>query len=52
MVYSWDDKEAACYKLYVEERQSLEDVMSYWEIRGFTPRYAYCATACVVRRIL
>ena len=47
MVYSWDDKEAACYKLYVEERMSLEDVMSYWEMRGFTPRYAYCATACM-----
>jgi DUF2075 family protein len=40
MVYSWDDKEAICYQLYVEERRSLEEVMSYWEIRGFTPRYA------------
>ncbi|KAL1794896.1 hypothetical protein ACET3X_006712 [Alternaria dauci] len=37
MVYSWDDKEAVCYQLYVEERRSLEEVMSYWEIRGFTP---------------
>ncbi|KAI4640395.1 hypothetical protein J4E93_008601 [Alternaria ventricosa] len=37
MVYSWDDKEALCYQLYVEERRSLEEVMSYFEIRGFTP---------------
>ncbi|KAH6852954.1 hypothetical protein BKA58DRAFT_325815 [Alternaria rosae] len=37
MVYSWDDKEAVCYQLYVEERRSLEEVMSYFEIRGFTP---------------
>ncbi|EOA91396.1 uncharacterized protein SETTUDRAFT_18092 [Exserohilum turcica Et28A] len=37
MVYSWDDKEAVCYRLYVEERRSLEEVISYWEARGFTP---------------
>ena len=43
MVYSWDDKEALCYQLYVEERRSLEEVMSYFEIRGFTPRYASAA---------
>ncbi|CAN9156492.1 unnamed protein product [Alternaria alternata] len=30
MAYSWDDKEAVCYQLYVEERRSLEEVMSYW----------------------
>lgn len=40
MVYSWDDKEAVCYRLYVEERKSLEEVIAYWEVRGFTPRYA------------
>ncbi|KAF1851517.1 uncharacterized protein K460DRAFT_324467 [Cucurbitaria berberidis CBS 394.84] len=37
MVYNWDDKEAECFRLYVEERQSLDEVISYWEIRGFTP---------------
>ncbi|KAF1943512.1 hypothetical protein EJ02DRAFT_443232 [Clathrospora elynae] len=37
MVYNWDDKEGECYRLYVEERRSLEEVISYWEIRGFTP---------------
>lgn len=39
MVYSWDDKEAECYRLYVEEKRSLDEVVSYWELRGFTPRY-------------
>ena len=48
MVYSWDDKEAVCYRLYVEERRSLEEVICYWEIRGFTPRYADCAS-CIHR---
>lgn len=39
MVYHWDDKEAECYRLYVEEKRSLDEVISYWESRGFTPRY-------------
>jgi hypothetical protein len=38
IMYHWDDKEAECYRLYVEEKRSLEDVISYWEMRGFTPR--------------
>ena len=43
MVYNWDDKEAECYRLYVEEKRSLDEVISYWEIRGFTPRYVSTA---------
>lgn len=39
MVYNWDDKEAECYRLYVEEKRNLDEVISYWEVRGFTPRY-------------
>ena len=39
MVYNWDDKEAECYRLYVEERRSLDEVVAYWEQKGFTPRY-------------
>ena len=39
MVYNWDDKEAECYRLYVEEKKSLDEVIAYWETRGFTPRY-------------
>lgn len=38
MVYNWDGKEAECYRLYVEERCSLDEVIDYWEMRGFTPR--------------
>ncbi|KAJ8114573.1 hypothetical protein OPT61_g3586 [Boeremia exigua] len=37
MVYNWDDKEADCYRLYVEEKKSLDEVISYWETQGFTP---------------
>ncbi|KAJ4988838.1 hypothetical protein SVAN01_05645 [Stagonosporopsis vannaccii] len=37
MVYNWDDKEAECYRLYVEEKKSLAEVISYWETQGFTP---------------
>jgi hypothetical protein len=39
MVYHWDDKETECYRLYVEEKRSLDEVIAYWEARGFTPRY-------------
>lgn len=39
MVYNWDGKEAECYQLYVYEKRSLNEVVEYWEQRGFTPRY-------------
>lgn len=38
IMYSWDDKKAECYRLYVEENKNLDEVISYWEVRGFTPR--------------
>lgn len=38
MVYNWDGKEAECYRLYVSEKKSLDEVIDYWEQRGFTPR--------------
>ncbi|KAK7520511.1 uncharacterized protein IWZ02DRAFT_266346 [Phyllosticta citriasiana] len=37
MVYEWEGKEADSYRLYVEERRSLDEVMEYWKLRGFTP---------------
>ncbi|KAF2268359.1 hypothetical protein CC78DRAFT_576369 [Lojkania enalia] len=37
MVYSWDGKEEECYRLYVSEKRSLDEVMGYWEQKGFTP---------------
>ncbi|KAH9880766.1 hypothetical protein IAQ61_001060 [Plenodomus lingam] len=36
-MYHWDDKEAECYRLYVEEKKSLDEVIAYWEAQGFTP---------------
>ncbi|KAF1954622.1 hypothetical protein CC80DRAFT_493744 [Byssothecium circinans] len=37
MVYNWDGKETECFRLYVQERKSLEEVIEYWEQKGFTP---------------
>ncbi|KAF2839473.1 hypothetical protein M501DRAFT_1004114 [Patellaria atrata CBS 101060] len=37
MGYDWDDKEAECYRLYVEERKSLDEVMEHWSRVGFNP---------------
>ncbi|KAF2868616.1 hypothetical protein BDV95DRAFT_500026 [Massariosphaeria phaeospora] len=37
MVYNWEGKEAECYRLYVEERKSLDEVIEHWGQRGFTP---------------
>ncbi len=39
MVYDWDNKESECYRLYVEERKSLDEVMDYFKQREFAPRY-------------
>lgn len=39
MVYDWDDKESECYRLYVEERKSLDEVIDYFKQQGFVPRY-------------
>jgi hypothetical protein len=50
MVYNWDDKEVDCYRLYVEEKRSLDELISYWEIRGFTPRYVYTLRNRIYRR--
>ena len=38
MVYDWEHKEAECYRLYVEERKSLDEVMDYFKQKGFAPR--------------
>lgn len=41
MVYDWSgDKEEICYRLYISEGKSLEEVMEYLkEEQGFAPRY-------------
>ncbi|KAB2574404.1 hypothetical protein DBV05_g6929 [Lasiodiplodia theobromae] len=37
MVYDWEGKEAECYRMYVEEKRSLDEVMDFWKQRSFTP---------------
>ena len=39
MVYNWEGKEAECYRLYVEEKKSLDEVMEVFRAEGFNPRY-------------
>jgi len=39
MVYEWDLQEGECYRLYVEEKKSLDEVMRQMkEVHGFSPR--------------
>jgi hypothetical protein len=39
MVYDWENKEAVCYKLYIEEKKSLEEIMEYMkQEHQFAPR--------------
>jgi hypothetical protein len=39
MVYDWSIHEATCYRLYVDEKRSLEDIMDYMrDQHEFTPR--------------
>ena len=41
MVYDWDNKEDICYRMYIEEKKSLEEIMEYMkEEHKFTPRSA------------
>lgn len=29
MVYDWDNKEDICYRMYIEEKKSLEEIMEF-----------------------
>lgn len=41
MGYDWDDKREVCYRLYVDEKRSLEEVVEYFRDKlQFVPRYA------------
>jgi hypothetical protein len=41
MVYDWENKEEICYRMYIEEKKSLEEIMEYLkEEHKFAPRYA------------
>ena len=48
MVYEWEDKEGECYRLYVEERKSLDEVMDHFKEQGFAPRYVDAARFAVL----
>jgi hypothetical protein len=40
MVYDWENKEEVCYRMYIEEKKSLEEIMEHLkEESGFAPRY-------------
>jgi hypothetical protein len=40
MVYDWENKEEICYRLYIEEKKSLEEIMEFMkEHHKFAPRY-------------
>ena len=42
MVYDWDDKLDDAYRLYVEQRMSLDQVMEWFRReKGFAPRYVF-----------
>ena len=40
MGYNWEGKEEVCYRMYIEERRSLEDIMEFMRTEhDFAPRY-------------
>jgi hypothetical protein len=40
MVYDWENKEEICYRMYIEEKKSLEEIMDYMKKEHkFAPRY-------------
>lgn len=40
MVYDWESKEELCYRMYIEEKKSLDEIIEYLkEEHQFTPRY-------------
>jgi len=49
MVYDWDRHQQTCYRLYIEERKPLEDIMEHMRVHHqFAPRYVAPETALVV----
>jgi hypothetical protein len=44
MVYDWDNKEEICYRMYIDEKKSLEEIMEYMKDElKFAPRYGNLA---------
>lgn len=41
MVYDWENKEEICYRMYIEEKKSLEEIMEFMKLTyKFNPRSA------------
>jgi hypothetical protein len=39
MVYDWDEYKETCYRLYIDERKSLRDIMEFMRVHhNFMPR--------------
>ncbi len=39
MVYDWDGKRDICYKMYIEDKKALEEIMEYMKaFHQFAPR--------------
>jgi hypothetical protein len=39
MVYDWENKEDICYRMYIDEKKSLEEIMDFMkEEHKFAPR--------------
>lgn len=39
MVYEWEAHKETCYRLYIEEKKSLEDIIEYMRVQhNFKPR--------------
>lgn len=39
MVYEWDAYQETCYRIYIEEGRSLEDIMEHMKkVHKFAPR--------------
>lgn len=51
MVYNWEPHEQTCYRLYIDERKSLEEIMEIMRNEHkFTPRCVYLAVPLWGRR--
>lgn len=46
MVYNWDEFHDACYRLYIDEKKPLEEIMQIMRSEhGFAPRYILLTTS-------
>ena len=48
MVYEWDGKRDECYRLYITENKSLEDIVELYRVQNFVPRYVVDSTISTV----